>query len=142
MVFSYNYGKQKKGAAKKECTSDTGHFDSHSGVPEQYRLHHPMQHVQGYSRSHWMLPMGDYSLRITQAAARAAGKQTTINKYTYYAGHVDGRGGAPVQYSVHCLMEEVQGFGRSHWMAPSGKYCGWIDAIGHAYAIFFLVFSS
>jgi hypothetical protein len=65
-----------------KCTSSAGCFDNHGGAPEQYRQHHPMQHVQGYSRSHWMPTMGDYSLRIAPAAARATGKHTTINKYT------------------------------------------------------------
>jgi hypothetical protein len=55
------------------------------------------------------------------AAARATGKQTTINKYTYKAGHFDGRGGAPVQYRAYRPMKEVQGFTRSHWMPPSGS---------------------
>jgi hypothetical protein len=45
-----------------------------------------MQHVQGYPGSHWMQPSGDYSLHIAPAAARATGKQTTINKYTKSAG--------------------------------------------------------
>jgi hypothetical protein len=65
-----------------KCTSSAGRFDGHSGAPEQYRRHRPMGHVQGYSESHWMLPLGDYLLRIAPAAARATGKQTTINKYT------------------------------------------------------------
>ena len=30
-----------------------------------------MQHVQGYTGSHWTPPSGDYSLRIAPAAARA-----------------------------------------------------------------------
>jgi hypothetical protein len=41
-----------------------------------------MQHVQGYFGSHWTLALGNYLLRIAPAAARATGKQTTINKYT------------------------------------------------------------
>jgi hypothetical protein len=65
-----------------KCTLSAGRFDGHGGVPEQYRWHRPMRHVQGYSRSHWTLPLGDYSVRITPAAAKATGKQTTINKYT------------------------------------------------------------
>jgi hypothetical protein len=65
-----------------ECTLSAGHFDGHSGAPEQYRRHRPMQHVQGYSGSHWTLPLGNYLLPIAPAAARATGKQTTINKYT------------------------------------------------------------
>jgi hypothetical protein len=52
----------------------------------------------------------------------AAGKQTTINKYTYKAGQFDGHGDAPVRNRAHQLMEEVQGFTRSHWTLPSGKY--------------------
>jgi hypothetical protein len=65
-----------------ECTSSTGRFDGHSGAPEQYRWHCPMRHVQGYSGSHWKPPLGNYLLRIASVAARATGKQTTINKYT------------------------------------------------------------
>jgi hypothetical protein len=66
-----------------------------------------MQHVQGYSGSHWTPPSGDYSLRIAPAAARATGKQTTINKYIKRNGHFDGRGGALEQYRVHHPIEEV-----------------------------------
>jgi hypothetical protein len=46
-----------------KCTSSAGRFDGHSGAPEGYRWHRPMRHVG----SHWMLPSGDYSLRITPA---------------------------------------------------------------------------
>ncbi len=65
---------------------------------------------------------GNYSLQIAPAAARATGKQTTINKYTYKAGHFDGHGNVPVRKPAHRPMEEVQGFTRSHWTPPSGKY--------------------
>jgi hypothetical protein len=65
-----------------ECTLSAGRFDGHGGAPEQYRRHRLMQHVQGYSGSHWTLASGDYSLRIAPAATRATGKQTTINKLT------------------------------------------------------------
>ncbi len=99
-------------------------FHGHGGAPEQYRRHRQMRHVQGYSGSHWTLPSGNRSLLIAPAATRATGKQTTINKYTYKAGRFDGRGGAPVQYRAYHPMEEVQGFTRSHWTPPSGKYCG------------------
>jgi hypothetical protein len=65
-----------------KCTLSAGHFDGHGSAPEQYRQHCPMRHVQGYSRSHWTPPSGGYLLRIAPVAARATGKQTTINKYT------------------------------------------------------------
>ncbi len=63
------------------------------------------------------------SLCIALAAARATANKTMMKKGTNFAGHLDGRGGALVQYHAHCPMKEVQGFGRSHWMPPLGKYC-------------------
>jgi hypothetical protein len=81
-----------------------------------------MLHVQGYLGSHWTLPLGNYSLQFAPAAARATDKQTTINKYTYFAGCFDGHGNAPVRNCTHCMIEEIQGFTRSHWMLPLGKY--------------------
>jgi hypothetical protein len=71
-----------KSTMTNECTSSASRFDGHSGAPEQYRRHPPMRHVQGYFGSHWMPPSGNYLLRIAPVAARATGKQTTINKYT------------------------------------------------------------
>jgi hypothetical protein len=50
---------------------------------------------------------GNYSLRIAPVAARATGKQTTINKYTLKAGHFDGHGNVAVRNHAHCPMEEV-----------------------------------
>ncbi len=97
-----------------ECTSSACHFDGHGSVPVQYEAHHPMQHVQGYSGSHWTLALGNYLLRIAPAAARATGRQSTINKYTYKAGRFDGYGDAPVRNCMHCLMEEVQSITRTY----------------------------
>jgi hypothetical protein len=104
------------------CSSIVGHFDGHGGLPVQYEVNCPMQHVQGYSGSHWTPALSGYLLYIAPMAARATGKQTTINKYTYKAGCFNGHGDAPVPYRTHCLLEGVQGFTRSHWMPPSGEY--------------------
>jgi hypothetical protein len=71
-----------KSAMMNKCILSAGCFDGHSGAPEQYRWHRPMRHVQGYFRSHWTPPLGNYLPHIAPAAARATGKQTTINKYT------------------------------------------------------------
>jgi hypothetical protein len=81
-----------------------------------------MQNVQSYTRNHWTPPSGDYLLHIAPAVTRATGKQTTTTTCTHFAGHFDGHGGAPVQYGTHCPMEEVQGFTKSQWMPPPGKY--------------------
>ncbi len=77
-------------------STTVGHFDGQGGLLVQCEAHCPMQHVQGYSGSHWMPASSDYLLRIAPAAARATGKQTTINKYTYKAGRFDGHGNGPV----------------------------------------------
>jgi hypothetical protein len=96
-----------KSSMKIKCTLSAVHFDGRGGPPVQYKVHCPRQHVQGYSRSHWTVPSGNYSHRIDPAAARATGKQTTINKYTKRNGHFDGRGSAPVRYPVYRPIEEV-----------------------------------
>jgi hypothetical protein len=71
-----------KSTMTSKCTSIVAHFEGLADASEQYRQHRLMRHVQGYLGSHWMPPLGNYLLRITPAAARATGKQTTINKYT------------------------------------------------------------
>jgi hypothetical protein len=112
-----------KSTMASTCSSIVGCFDGHGSPLVQYKVHCPMQHVQGYSGSHWTPVSGDYLLCISPAATRATGKQTTINKYTYKAGRFDGHGNAPICNRVHCLMEEVQGFTRSYWTPPLlGKY--------------------
>jgi hypothetical protein len=56
--------------AANECTSVTGNFYGHGGVPMRYGAYCLMQHDQGFTGSHWTPPSGDYSLRISPAAAR------------------------------------------------------------------------
>ncbi len=93
-----------------ECMiSVVGRLDGHGSAPGQYRGHCPMQHVQGYSGSHWTPASGNYSLRIAPVAARAKanGIHTTINKYMCKDGHFDGHGNLPVRNRMHCSMEEV-----------------------------------
>ena len=71
MVLSYDYSNRNNAAAGNKCTSITGHFDGHGGAPVQSGAHHLMHHDQGFTRSHWTPPSGDYLLRIALAAARA-----------------------------------------------------------------------
>jgi hypothetical protein len=89
------------------CSSVEGRFDGHGSPPVQYKAHHPMQHVQGYSRSHWTPPSGDYLLHIAPAAARATANKTMTQKWTKKAGHFDDQSSAPVQYCTHCPIEKV-----------------------------------
>ncbi len=122
----------KKVVAANKCSSSAGRFDGHGGAPEQYRRHHPMQHVQGYSRSHWTPTLGNYLLRIAPAAARATGIQTTINKYTCEDGRFDGHGDAPVSNRAHHPMERsrasLEATGRHHWASimPNNMVGTWL----------------
>ncbi len=69
MVLCYDYAKQKKAAVTNKCTSFAGHFDGHDDAPVQCQAHCLMEHIQGFTRSHWMLPLGNYSPRIALADA-------------------------------------------------------------------------
>jgi hypothetical protein len=44
-----------------------------------------------------------------------------VKKYTYFAGNFGGHADATVQCRVHCLMDYIQCFTRSHWMPSLGK---------------------
>jgi hypothetical protein len=118
------YYDTNKETMTNKCTSTGGNFDDHGSAPEQYKWHYPMRYVQGYHGSHWTPPLGNYSLHIAPVATRARANKTTMKKWANFDGHFDGCGCAPVQYDAHCPIEEVQGFGRSHWTPPLGKYCG------------------
>jgi hypothetical protein len=67
-------------------------------------------------------------------------KQKNGKKWTSFAGHFDGHGGAPVHYRMYRLMEEVQGFTRKHWMPPLGEYYGQKHKRDMAMLFFFDVF--
>jgi hypothetical protein len=67
-----------KSTMTSKCTSVATHFEGLADAPVQYKAHHPMKHVKGYTRSHWMPPLGDYLLRIAPAAARATANETTM----------------------------------------------------------------
>ncbi len=38
-----------------KCTSIAAHFEGLADLPVRYKVHCLMQHVQGYTGSHWML---------------------------------------------------------------------------------------
>ena len=57
MLFGYGYGQQQIGDNKK-CRRNAGDFACDKDVVVQCGLHRPMKHAQGFTRSHWMLPLG------------------------------------------------------------------------------------
>ena len=67
MLFSYRYGQQQISDNKK-CRQITGNFDCHMDAAVQRGAHHPIEHVQGFTQSHWMAPSGKCLHRIAPAA--------------------------------------------------------------------------
>jgi hypothetical protein len=93
-----------KSSMASTCSSIVGRFDGHGSPPVQYEAHCPMQHVQGYSESHWMPPLGHYLLCIAPTAARVTANKMTMKKFNKKTGHFDGRIGVPVLYCTHHLI--------------------------------------
>jgi len=50
-------------------------------------------------------------------------------KYMSNAGNLDCHADAAVQCGVHCLMEHISGFNRSHWIPPLGECSHHIAAV-------------
>jgi hypothetical protein len=84
-----------------ECTSLAGHdFDGHVDAWVQCRTHCPMQPVQGYTGS---LSGRDHRATNGSLSPRCPPgpmQQTTMKKYTYFAGHSDGHGAVLVHYCI------------------------------------------
>ena len=69
MLFSYGSGQQQINDNEK-CRWIAGNFDCHAdGAAVRYRAHHPIEHIPGFSRSHWMPPSGKCLRRIAPVAA-------------------------------------------------------------------------
>ena len=67
MLFSYS-GQQRIGDNKK-CRRIAGDFDCHADAAVRRGPHRPIEHIQGFTRSHWMLPSGKCLRCIAPAAA-------------------------------------------------------------------------
>ena len=69
MLFSYGSGQQQIDNNEK-CKWIAGNIDFHAdGAVVRYRAHHPLEHIPGFSRSHWMPPLGKCLCRIAPTAA-------------------------------------------------------------------------
>jgi hypothetical protein len=55
-----------------------------------------MENIQGFAKSHWTPPLGDYSLCIALMAAWVPFKTMRMKENTSFAGHSNGHGNVPV----------------------------------------------
>jgi hypothetical protein len=68
MLFSYVSGQERINNNEK-CRRITGDFDCHADAAVRRGAHRPIEHIQGFTRSHWMPPLGECLRRIALTAA-------------------------------------------------------------------------
>ena len=68
MLLSYGSGGHLIDDNKK-CRRISGNFDCHADAVVGCGAHHPMEHIQGFTRSHMMTPSGECLQCIALAAA-------------------------------------------------------------------------
>jgi hypothetical protein len=54
----------------KKCRHISGTFNCHEDEAVQLRAHRLMEHIQGFTLSHWMPPTGECLRHIAPAAAK------------------------------------------------------------------------
>jgi hypothetical protein len=124
-----------------KCPLSAGCSDCHGGLPVQYKAHLPMEHLQGYAGSHWMLPLDDYSLCIALAAYRAAANKTTMKKWANLLAIL--MAAAVRRYNTACIAQWrrsralVEATGRRPRASIAANSCIWSHM-----RRYFLVFSS
>jgi len=60
---------QQPNRRDKKCRQIVDDFDGHSDAAVRRGVHCPMEHIQGFTRSHWMPPSGECLRRIAPTAA-------------------------------------------------------------------------
>jgi hypothetical protein len=83
MVFTLGCWRQRNQRQQK-CSESAGDFDHHADAVLQCRAHRPMEHILGFTRSHWMPTLGKCLHCIAQLAAMVdeyiENTQNTIKK--------------------------------------------------------------
>ena len=86
MLFNYFSGQQRIDDNKK-CRQIAGEFDGYGDAAVWRGAHRPMEHIQGFTRSHWMPPSGKCLRRIAPMAAIVGEFEwntQTLTKHNFY----------------------------------------------------------
>ena len=67
MLFSYCCGWQWN-RRRQICRRIAGNFNCHGDAAVRQGAHRPIEHVRGFTRSHWMPPSGEFLHHIAPAA--------------------------------------------------------------------------
>jgi hypothetical protein len=69
ITWSLAYGcGQQRNRGDKKCRQIDDNFDGHGNAAVQRGAHHPMEHIQDFTQSHWMPPSDESLHRIAPAA--------------------------------------------------------------------------
>jgi len=72
ITWSLAYGcGQQLNRRDKKCRQIDDDFDGHGDAVVRRGAHRPMEHIQGFTRSHWMPTSGECLRRIAPAAVMA-----------------------------------------------------------------------
>jgi hypothetical protein len=70
ITWSLAYGcDQQRNRRDKKCRQIDDNFDGHGDAAVQRWAHRPMEHIQGFTQSHWMPPSGECLRCIAPTAA-------------------------------------------------------------------------
>jgi hypothetical protein len=70
----------------QKCRQIASNFDLHAAALVQCGMHCLMEHIPGFTRSHWMLPSGKCLHHIAPAAARIINfgcKHKSLTKHNF-----------------------------------------------------------
>jgi hypothetical protein len=71
---------------KEKCRQIAGNFDGHVDAVVRWGMHRPMEHISGFTRSHWMPPLGECLHHIAPAAAKVIDfgcKHKSLTKHNF-----------------------------------------------------------
>jgi len=70
ITWSLAYGcGQQRNQRDTKCRQIDDDFDGRSNAAVQRGAHRPMEHIQGFTQSHWILPLGECLCQIAPTAA-------------------------------------------------------------------------
>jgi hypothetical protein len=82
MLFSDGYGQPQQIGYNKKCRQIAGNLNCHTDAVVRREWHRPLEHVHGFTWSHWMPPLGECLRRIAPAAVMVNKfVETTLNTY-------------------------------------------------------------
>jgi len=69
ITWSLAFGCGQQRQRDKKCSQIDDDFDGHGDAAVRRGAHRPMEHIQGFTRSHWMPQLGECLRRIAPTAA-------------------------------------------------------------------------